>query len=487
MRQCIPMEQSSNPQPFKKGSVHTLTIDSLALGGKGVANVNNFIIFVERSLPGQQVEVMINKKKKNYAEARVRKILRQSPDEIFAPCPHFGVCGGCLMQNLNYEKQIAYKQQQVQETLEHIGGFSEINVLPIVPSPDTYFYRNKMEFSFSNQRWLTNEEIGSDSEIKGKDFALGLHVPRRFDKVLDLEKCYLLSEFSNDVFMHIKNWAKNSQLPPYELYDHTGFWRFLILREGKNTGDFMINIVTAYRPDDYQKLDDLTESLVSTFPGITTIVHTINKKRAQVATGDELRILHGDGYITEKLGDISYRISANSFFQTNTRQTQQLYDKIVEFGQFSGHENVYDLYCGAGSISIYIAPKVKQVTGIELIPQAIEDARHNARLNNIDNCTFITGDMKDTISNPHSLVQTYDKPDVVLIDPPRSGMHPDIPYKILELLPDKIIYVSCNPATQARDLQVLCGTHYQLLQIQPVDMFPHTAHCETIALLSRKK
>ncbi len=479
------MEQLSTPHPFKKRSVHTLSIDSLALGGKGITNVNNFIIFVDRSLPGQVVEAIITKKKKNYAEARVQKVLQQSPDAVSAPCPHFGVCGGCLLQNFDYDKQIAYKQQQVQETLEHIGGFSEINMLPILPSPDIIFYRNKMEFSFSNQRWLTNEEISSDTKITEKDFALGLHVPRRFDKVLDLQKCFLLSEFSNDVFMHIKNWAKQGQLPPYSLFDHKGFWRFLILREGKNTGDFMINIVTANHPDDYEQLNDLTKSLIQNFPKITTIVHTINKKRAQVATGDDVRILHGDGFITENLGDLSYRISANSFFQTNTHQTKRLYDKIVEFGQFSGHENVYDLYCGAGSISIYIAPKVKHVTGIEIFPQAIEDAHYNARMNDIDNCTFIAGDMKDTISKPLSLIQNHGKPDVIIIDPPRSGMHPDIPFKIIELLPDKIIYVSCNPATQARDLKILCDGHYHLSQIQPVDMFPHTAHCETIASLTR--
>ncbi|MBD3289082.1 23S rRNA (uracil(1939)-C(5))-methyltransferase RlmD [candidate division KSB1 bacterium] len=480
------MKHSTPPNPLKKGTVHILSIDSLAMGGKGIARLNKFIVFVERSLPGQVVEAVIVKKKKNYAEARVLNILEQSPFSVSAPCPHFGVCGGCLNQNLKYEKQIEYKQHQIRETLEHLAGMNEINMQPILPSPDIYFYRNKMEFSFSNQRWLTDEEIASEAEISEKNFALGMHIPRRYDKVLDLRLCLLLSEFSNDVFTHIKNWVKSSQLPPYALHNHSGFWRFLILREGKNTGDFMVNIVTANRPNDYESLNEFAKSLVQAFPRITTIVHTINKTRAQVATGDEVRILHGTGFIIEKLGDLSYRISANSFFQTNTRQTQNLYDKIIEFGQFSGYENVYDLYCGAGSISVYIAPKVQHVTGIEIFSQAIEDARHNARLNEIENCTFIVGDIKDTISKPQNLIQKHGTPDVVIIDPPRAGMHQDIPHKIVELAPKKIIYVSCNPATQARDLKILCNTSYQLLKIQAIDMFPHTAHCEAIALLSRK-
>lgn len=466
-----------------KGEKITLKIESLAPGGHGVTRVNDFIVFVDRALPGQVVRVKILKKKHNYAEAAVIELIERAPDEITAPCPHFGMCGGCLFQNLDYKKQLAFKHNQVVETLYHIGRFENILIQNIIPSPDIYYYRNKMEFSFSNDRWLSRAEIHSMNKITDRNFALGLHVPKRFDKVFDLEKCLLLSENSNTIFTSIKNWAKSSELPPYSTYTQTGFWRFLVIREGKNTNQVMVNIVTTDDQPHLQQLPALQRMLSKSFPIITTVVHNINRRKAQIATGDEENILFGDGFIYEKLNSYSFQISANSFFQTNTRQAEYLYNKILECGNFSVNDVVYDLYCGTGSIAVHIAQKVRRVVGIELVPQAIDNAQQNCRLNQIDNCLFLQGDLKTHLTHPEKLISQYGKPDIIIIDPPRSGMHPDIPDKILQLSPERIIYVSCNPATFARDLKVLCQTQYKITEIQPVDMFPHTAHCEVIALL----
>jgi len=468
-----------------KGDMTTLKIESLAPGGFGVARVNDFIVFVNRALPGQIVQVKIHKKKHNYAEASVVELIERSPDEIDAPCPHFGICGGCLFQNLNYQKQLEYKNNQVIETLQHIGHFENITVQNIIPSPEIFYYRNKMEFSFSDDRWLSRDEIQSMDKISDRNFALGLHVPRRFDKVLNIEKCLLLSERSNEILTFINLWTKLSGLPPYSTSTQSGFWRFLVLREGKNTNQFMINIVTTDDRDHFKQLDVLQNRLLSSFPTITTIVHNVNKKKAQIATGDEEHILFGDGFIYEKLNTYSFQISANAFFQTNTRQAEYLYNKILAWGNFTATDIVYDLYCGTGSIAVHIAKNVHRVVGIELVPQAIDNAQQNCRLNQIDNCVFLQGDLKTQLNHPEELVTKYGKPDTIVIDPPRSGMHPDIPHKIMELSPDRIIYVSCNPATFARDLSVLCQTQYKITEIQPVDMFPHTAHCEVIALLTK--
>jgi len=471
---------------LKKGSILTLTVEDLAFGGKGIAKWQNLIIFVNRTLPGQTVKAQIFKLKKNYAEAKAIEIVEESPHAVVAPCPHFGICGGCLFQNMDYQQQLHYKRKQVTETLQHIGGFSEIKVNDTLPSPDIYFYRNKMEFSFSDKRWLTLAEMASTPHIEDKNFALGLHVPGRFDKVLDIERCELLSETSNRILGEVKLWAKQQQLPPYSTADHSGFLRFLVIREGKQTAQKMINLVTADGPQFNETVDQLQQKLCAMFPEIITFVHTINRKKAQIATGEVERILHGPGFILETLGGYTYRLSANSFFQTNTRQAEHLYNHVLEWGQFSPNDVVYDLYSGTGSIAVYIAQHVQRVIGFELIPQAIEDANQNCSLNKIENCAFVLGDLKEQLSSPQSLVHRFNKPDTIIIDPPRSGMHPDIPAKIIELAPRKIIYVSCNPATLARDLAILCEPQYALQAVQPVDMFPHTAHCEVVVLLERK-
>ena len=463
-----------------------MEIESLAPGGKGIAHYHDFAVFVERAVPGQIVDALIFKKKKRYAEARVATIINHAPYEEIPPCEHFGICGGCLHQQIPYDLQLQYKRQQLRETLHHVGGFIDVDVLPVLPSPEIYHYRNKMEFSFSRSRWLTPDEIRSDEEIDDKNFALGLHVPGRYDKVLDLGVCLLQSDRANHVYQFVKQWTRASGILPYSTVEHSGYWRFFVIREAKHTGQMMINIITADVDEYHAAVQRLAGEMIAAFPFVSTILHNINRKKAQIAVGDEERILHGNGYINEMLGERQYQISANSFFQTNSLQAERLYMLIREWGVFQPNEVVYDLYCGTGSIAIFIAGQVEKVVGIELVPQAIADANRNCDLNNIRNCHFIEGDLKDQLQMPDAFVAQYGKPDTIIIDPPRSGMHPSLPDSIVALNAHRIVYVSCNPATLARDLRLLCNRYYQLLRVQPVDMFPHTPHCEAIALLERR-
>jgi 23S rRNA (uracil1939-C5)-methyltransferase len=440
---------------LKKKTIVELKLESIAYGGKAVARLDGFTIFVERGLPGQKVKARIVRKKDNYAEARIIEVIENSPYEIAPRCPYFGTCGGCLFQNLDYDNQLAQKQQQVKESLEHIGGLKDVEVRPTLPSPDIYYYRNKMEYSFSNLRWLTAEEIQS-GEVIDRDFALGLHVASYYDKILNIDQCFLLSERSNLVLRFIKDFACHSDLLPYTTVDHSGFWRFLVIRESRRLDQMMVNLVTAGDPDGNHTVQSLAQQLKEHFPFITTMVHNINRKKAQVAFGDEQQVLFGLGYIEELLGSRKYRISANSFFQTNSLQAEKLYQLILDRGQFQKDQLVYDLYSGTGGIAIYIADRVEKVVGFELIQQSIVDAKINCQINAIDNCHFIEGDLKDNLANPQEIIKKFGQPSVIIIDPPRSGLHPKLPDRILQMKPDQIIYVSCNPATLARDLNLLC-------------------------------
>lgn len=471
---------------LKRRAIVELNLESIAFGGQAVAHLDGYTIFVDRGLPGQRVAAQIVRQKKNYAEAKLLKILVHSPFEVSPPCRYFGKCGGCLFQNLDYQEQLDQKHRQVVDSLIHIAGFTNFDVSPTLPSPDLYYYRNKMEFSFARQRWLMETEIQSGHPIE-KNFALGLHVPRYYDKVLDIEECLLLSEQSNKVLNAVRALARESGLPAYCTSDHSGFWRFLVIRHSKRTGQMMVNLVTAENPDGTRLIEQLAQELSRAFPFITTIVHNINRKKAQIAFGDEEHILFGPGYIEEWLAERRYRISANSFFQTNSRQAERMYQRIADWGQFEDHHIVYDLYSGGGGIAIFIASLVQRVIGIELVPQAIQDALINCHLNSVNNCDFIQGDLKDHLADPTKFMQVHGQPTTVIIDPPRSGMHPKLPEKILHLRPSKIIYVSCNPASLARDLKtMMIGGDYQISKIQPIDMFPHTAHCEVVVLLERK-
>ncbi|MFQ5641617.1 MAG: 23S rRNA (uracil(1939)-C(5))-methyltransferase RlmD, partial [bacterium] len=470
---------------MKKGDTLHVEIDSLAFGGRGLARFEGFVIFVDNAIPGQHVEVRITRKRKGYAEARKLTIVKESPHVVSSSCRHFGECGGCRLQNLAYEKQLECKRQQVYDSLLHIGGLHPPRVLPTLASPALFYYRNKMEYSFGRARWVTDAEICKDEISKPKNFALGLHVRGRFDKILDLDTCYLQSEQSVEILNHVKEAALKSGVPAYSTRDHTGFWRHLVIREGKNTGDCMVNIVTADDASAFHYVKTLAGSLAKTFD-VTTVVHNINRKKADVAVGDQERVLFGPGFIREKIGERQFQISAHSFFQTNTKTAEILYDKIIELADFRGDEIVFDLYSGAGSISLCIADKVKTVVGFEIGEVAIRDARTNSRLNRVENCTFVTGDLKETLAQNSGVGAKFGRPDTVVVDPPRAGMHPDVLAQLLHLSPEKIVYVSCNPATFARDAQEICKSDYELIAVQPVDMFPHTGHIEIVSLFSKK-
>lgn len=469
----------------KRGKELELEIETLAFGGRGVARRDGFVIFVEGAIPGQRVKARVTRKKRGYAEAVAFELLQDSELAVPPVCPHFGICGGCRFQNLDYAAQLRYKRQQVVDSLERIAEIPDPSVAETLPSEDQLFYRNKMEFSFGRRRWITKEEIESDSLQSPREFALGLHVRGRYDRILNIETCYLQSEMTSDIVREVRRLSLQSGIPPYSTHDHSGFWRFLVLREGKNTGEFMVNLVTAAVEEHYPAVKELGNELHRSFPEITTCVHTVNPTKAQVAQGHVHAVLWGPGYIQERLGKFIFRVSANSFFQTNTKGAERLYDVVTHFADFDGSETVYDLYSGAGTISIYVAHQVRQVVGFEVVPEAIQDAAVNCALNAVRNCHFVEGDLKDELAHVPLIVARWGNPDVVIIDPPRAGMHPKVVQRLLELAASRIIYVSCNPTTFARDVKDLCAGGYRLLKVQPVDMFPHTSHIEVVGLLGR--
>ena len=471
---------------IKKGTDLTLKIESLAFGGQGVARANGYVIFVDQALPGQQVIARVFRKKRGYAEARILKILVESAEAVEPKCPHFGECGGCRFQNLDYEAQLKFKRRQVQDSLEHIASFTKPTVLRTIPSPDRFYYRNKMEYSFGDHRGLSKTELELDEITKPKNFALGLHVRGRFDKILDIETCYLQSPLSVEILGYVRGWVLQSKIPPYSTRDHTGFWRHLVIREGKNTGDLMVNLVTADIAQEYARVEELAHRLSENFPSITTVVHNINRKKAQVAIGDEERVLIGAGTIKEKIGERLFQISANSFFQTNTRGAEVLYDKILELAAFEGDETVYDFYCGAGTITACVAGRVRKVIGFEALPSGVKDADFNAQLNGVENCSFVCGDLKDCLAVTSDEIRERSSPDVIIVDPPRAGMHARVLDHVLKLHPRKVVYVSCNPSTFARDAKLLCQSEYKLAIVQPVDMFPHTPHIEVVSSFERR-
>ena len=463
-----------------KGTDIELQIEKLAFGGKAVAKVDGFVVFLDHAVPGQMVKARITRKKRNYAEARVIETLSQSPDYRPPVCPHFGVCGGCQWQDISYEAQLFWKRTHVIECLGHIAGAGETEVAPIIASPEIVHYRNKMEFTFSDRRWLLAEEL--DREFTRESlFALGLHVRGLFDKVCNIDSCILQSDEASAILREVRQWAVKSGLPAYNIRTHQGFWRFLVVREAKRTGQKLVHLITSANPDAGRSVDQLANHLRSKFPGITTLIHSINDKKSQVAIADSSRVLFGPGFIEERLGGLRFQISAHSFFQTNTPGAEKLYETVSRLAAFEGAEKVWDLYCGTGSIGLYIASHVKNVVGIELLEEAIHDARENCRINNIDNCSFLAGDLKDVISK----VSQMGRPDIVIVDPPRAGMHPKVVQALLESLPGRIIAVSCNPASLARDAALLLGA-YDIKEVQPIDLFPHTPHLECVVRFDRK-
>ena len=467
-------------EKIAKGAEIELQVDKLAFGGKALARVDGFVVFLDRAVPGQTVKARITRKKRNYAEAKVIETISQSPGYRSAVCPHFGVCGGCFWQDISYEEQLFWKRAHIAECLEHIAGAGDVEVKPVIASPEIYHYRNKMEFTFSDRRWLLGEELEREFDQQSL-FGLGLHVRGLFDKVLNINTCYLQSPEACDILREVRTWAAGSGLPAYRARTHEGFWRFLVIREAKNTGQLLLHLITSGTRGANGAEERLAEHLLSKFPRITTLIHSVSDKKSQVAVGDSSRVMFGPGFIEETLGELRFRISAHSFFQTNTRAALKLYETIGELAAFEGSEKVWDLYCGTGSIGLYIASRVKSVIGIELVEEAVRDARENCLLNSIGNCSFLGGDLKDVIDK----ASEKGCPDVVIVDPPRAGMHPKVVKRLLETLPERIIAVSCNPASLARDAALLQDA-YNIREAQPVDLFPHTPHLECVVRFDRK-
>jgi 23S rRNA (uracil1939-C5)-methyltransferase len=470
---------------LKKGTEIELVIEGISVGGKGLARVDGFVIFIDRTLPGQRVLARISRKKSSYAEARVLELLQQSPRAIAPRCLHFGTCGGCLWQNLSYEDQLEVKRNLVWECLDHIGGFAEDLVLPALPSPQTYHYRNKMEFSFAHRRWLESKELALPELEKPRDFAVGLHVKGFYDKVLDIEECHLQSPESTTIVKQVRRFALSSGLAPYNTRDHSGFWRFLVVRDSKHSGEILVELITAPHRAAANVARQLASQLQAQVPEVSTLVHGISAKKAQIATSDSQEVLFGPGHIQEQLGELRFRISPGAFFQTNSMAAKTLLDEVMSACALTGSEYVWDLYCGSGAIAIGLAQKASRVTGFELVAQAVADAEINGGLNEVDNCEFVLGDMKALLGKSSPLVDRNHRPQVVVSDPPRAGMHPDVVKSLIELEPLRIVCVSCNPTTLARDLKLLTD-QYRLLRVQPVDLFPHTPHIEAVATLERK-
>ncbi len=465
---------SVNELSIHKGAEIDVAIESVSFGGEGIARVNDFVVFVNGAITGDFVKARILKLKKNFAEAQMIQVLSPSALRTPAPCAYFGTCGGCRWQDVDYQGQLEFKRRNVQDVLQRIGGFNDIEIPLPLGSPKIFHYRNKMEFTFGDRPWLTRADA---QEHSAPSFALGLHVPRRFDKILDIDECHLQSPLANEILNFVKAFAESSGCAPYSVRSYEGFWRFLVIREMEHTRELMVHVITSN--ENTSLMNALKEQILVRFPQITSLLNGISQKKSQVAVNDYEILLHGKSTILEKLDDYEFEISSNSFFQTNTLAAEVLYRTLLEAADLKGNEIIYDLYCGTGSMAIYLSAHAKQITGVELVESAIKNAEKNRQRNNVSNVQFMQGDIRTVLR------QLDQKADAIIVDPPRSGMHPDVVDGLLEILPEKIIYVSCNPSTQARDLALLCKDKYSLRHIQPVDMFPHTYHIENVVTLAR--
>ena len=462
---------------FKKGQELELIIEGLAYGGRGIARQNNFVFFVEKAIPGQKVLVYISRKKKDYAEARIKQVISQSPHYTPPKCDHFSVCGGCKTQHINYKEQINQKAIQVQNIFEKQAAIKNFKVDEVIPANPIFNYRNKMEFTFSKNRWILDDE----PEKVESDFALGMHIPKRWDKILDIKSCDLMPDVGSKIINFVRDLAKKSKLKPYDQRSHIGFLRYLALRFGQNTNELMVNLVTSY--EDLDSLIPFVEEIVNEFPEVTSVVNNINTRKADVSFGEREILLFGKPILNEKLNDLTFQISANSFFQTNSLMAEKLYDVILDSANLSGNEIVYDLYCGAGSISLFLARKAKFVYGFDIIVSSIENAEQNAIINNIENIDFNVANLDSFFQKNKS--NKFPRPDLVIVDPPRAGMHKKMTEYLPKLNAKKIVYVSCNPSTQARDTQILQSNNYELKKLTVVDMFPHTPHVETVGIFEK--
>jgi 23S rRNA (uracil1939-C5)-methyltransferase len=459
-----------------------LLITDYAAEGKALAKLDGKVIFISGAVPGDIADVMLVKNKKDWAEGRVLKIKEPSKERVDPFCKHFGICGGCKWQMLPYARQLAYKQQEVEQNLRRIGKVDIPEILPIIGGDDTVHYRNKLEFTFSNKEYLLTPPPPPDeaSQNTYKGGALGFHVPRIFDKIIDIEECYLMDDVNNKIRNTIRTYALEHNFSFYDIREHTGWLRNIIIRLC-SSGELMVNICLNHDEETDRK--KLFDHLLEEVPQITTLLYTINPKWNDSIYDLTPQVYFGKGFVTEKLEDFVFKISPKSFFQTNTKQAEKLYTVTRDFAGLTGNEIVYDLYCGTGSIGIFVSKQAKKIIGVEVIEEAIADAKENAALNNINHAEFFSGDVIKICND--DFFAMHGRPDVVITDPPRAGMHEKLVNKLLEMAAQKIVYVSCNTATQARDLGLL-GEKYSIEKIQPVDMFPHTHHIECVVLLKLK-
>ena len=458
-------------EKIKKGQEIKLEISDLAFGGQGISKINDLIVFVKNAIPGQTVLAKVIKSKKKYIEAYKLEVINKSINEVDPECEHFKFCGGCTIQQMKYEKQLFYKQKQVSEIFNKIGRINNPQVNSIIGCDKIYFYRNKMEYTFSDNPWFIDDESYDD-------IVVGLHVPKRFDKILNINQCHINHDMFNKILNIAKQVANDENMIAYNVVKHTGFLRYLVLRIGVHTNELMINIVSSR----FNKkiIEKFKEQILKKIPNTTSIINTINAEKNNTAKG-YTKTIYGQSFINEKIGNYTFKISPNSFFQTNSYQVKTLYDYIIKTANFKKNDIVYDLYCGTGTIGIYLAQRVKHVYGIEIIEDAIKDAKINAEINNINNIDFYCGDLKDILDSDS--MNEIAKPTVVIVDPPRPGLHPNTVKNLVRLSPEKIIYISCNPSTPARDIRMFQEDKFKLIATQPVDMFPHTPHIECIATL----
>ena len=469
------MGRGRNAKPFLEG----VLITDIGAEGKAIGRVNDVVVFTTHVIPGDVVDMQVTKKRTKFMEARVTRVITESPDRVPAFCEHFEVCGGCKWQFLPYEKQLYYKQKQVADQLQRIGRIQLPEITPILGSKKTTFYRNKLEFGFSNKRWLTTEEIGTEGDDLNKN-ALGFHIPGLFDKIININKCWLQDEPSNEIRNFIKKYADENDLEFFDRRIQSGLLRNIIIRSS-TTGDLML-IVCFFR-EEIEKRIALLDAIAAEFQQITSLLYVINGKGNDTITDQQVLVYKGNDHILEEMEGLKFKIGPKSFYQTNSEQAYELYKVTREFAGLKGDEVVYDLYTGTGTIANFIARNVQKVVGIEYVPEAIEDAHVNSELNEITNTSFFAGDMKKILTS--DFIAKNGKPDVIITDPPRAGMDEEVVKIILEAAPEKVVYVSCNPATQARDL-ALMDEFYQVTRIQPVDMFPHTHHVENVVLLEKR-
>lgn len=464
-------------KPVKKRDIIEVEIEDLVYGGKGLAHYQDYVVFVKDSIPGQRLKAKVYKAKSNYAEAHPVAILKESELAIEPPCPYFEHCGGCSHQNISYQKQLEFKEKQVRDLYSRMGGFDNIDFESIQPAVDQFRYRNKMEFAFSAHRWLMKD---FEAE-KPEDFALGLRAPGYYWKAIDLDDCLIASQETQQILDLVRNYALDNRLQPYSVRNRDGFLRHVVLRKAYHTDQVMVNIVT--NQDQPEKLAPLADLLQSKIPNLRSVINAYTTNVGGTTLPEKTHLLYGEDHLIETLNGKEYVISPSSFFQTNTRMAEKLYQIVNKKAALQGDEIVWDLYSGTGSISIELADKADKIIGFEIVPEAVEDARKNAHRNGVDNLQFIKGNLDKLFRKQPEILEQLPQPDLMIIDPPRAGMHPKLVKDVIKTQAARIIYVSCKPSTQVRDVGRLVDAGYSVNSVKPVDMFPHTAHIEVVTTL----